>query len=116
MGKQTTSASLPRDDDSATIQILSPDVDNTVHLSATEGASARIILPTGTDIVRMASSGAVWLAFGGATVDAGAGQPDSMLMPAGTEFFFLGDDRYTYVAVRSVAGAGAQVVTATKMV
>jgi hypothetical protein len=109
------SASLPRDDDSASIQVLSPAVAGTVHRTTTEGASARVQLPSNTDVVRVASNVAVWVAFGGSTVDAADTQTDSLLFPAGAEVFNLRDRTYTYIAARSVAASGNGLVTATKM-
>ena len=106
---------MPRDADSEKIQILSPAVTGTVHISATEGASARIALPAGTRTVRISASGAVWLAFGDSSVVAAAAASNSLLFPAGAEFFHLKDDTYTNVAALSVAGSGNQVVSATKM-
>ena len=116
MPKQTTTASLPRDDDSASIQILSPAVNGNREINATEGASLNVQLPTDTEVVRVASTGAVWIAFGDNTITATAGADSAILMPAGVEYFFLHDTSYTYVAARSVAGAGNQTVNATKMV
>lgn len=108
-------ASLPRDDDSAPIQVLGPSLNGTVHRTTTEAASASVQLPTSTNIVRISSNVAVWLAFGGSGVDATAAQTDSMLFPAGTEVFHLRNSTYTYVAARSVAAEGNGLVTATKM-
>lgn len=115
MGHNQTEAHLPIDRDSRPIQLLSPGVNDTVHISATEGSSTNVALPADTEIVRVGSSGAVWLAFGGASVDASQGQSDSMFFAQGIEFFFLNSDSYTHVAARSVAGAGNQVVSVTKM-
>ncbi len=109
------SASLPRDDDSAQIQALSPAVAGTVHRTTTEGASASVALANGTEIVRVASNVAVWIAFGGSSVDAADTQTDSFLFPAGAEVFNLRDTTYTHIAARSVAASGNGLVTATKM-
>lgn len=114
-GETAETVSLPRDDDSAHVQALSPLSAGTVHLTATEGADDSIALPTGTEIVRIASQGAVWLAFGGSSVDAAATQTDSMLFPAGAEIFHLRDAAYTWVAARSLSGEGNVAVTATQM-
>lgn len=115
MGQVSASASLPRDDDSAPMQILSPKPASTVHLTATEGADDSVALPTGTQVVRIAAVGSVWLAFGGSAVDAAAAQSDSFLFPAGAEVFNLRSNTYTWVAARSVSGEGNVFVTITTM-
>ncbi len=116
MAQTDANASLPRDDDSAPVQVLSPHATGTVHISATEGSSANVALASGgSNVVRVASSGAIWFAFGGASVDAGSAQNDSFLIPAGVDYFFLRDSSFTHAAARSVAGAGNQVVTITNM-
>ena len=107
--------SLPRDNDSVPIQALSPALTGTIHLAATEAADDSAALPSGTDVVRIASEGQVFLAFGGSSVDAADGQSDSFLFPAGAEILFLRDTSYTWVAARSLSGEGNLVVTATKM-
>ena len=111
----SVSASLPRDDDSASIQVLSPASAGTVHRTTTEGASASVALASGTEIVRVAASVAVWIAFGTSGVDAADTQTDSMLCPAGAEVFNLRDTDYTHIAARSVSGSGNGLVTATTM-
>lgn len=113
---QTASVSLPRDDDSSSVQVLCPAVNGTVHLTATEGASGGGTLPSNAEIVRIAASGPVWLAFGGAGVDAGQSQTDSFLFPAGAEVFFMRESSYTNFAARSVSGAGNVVLTVTRLV
>lgn len=118
MAKKPTSinASLPRDDDSAAMQILSPGLNATIHLTATEAADDSSALPANTDVVRIAcAAGAIWLAFGPSDVAAAATETDSMLFPVGAETFNLRDTSYTWVAARSVSGAGNVAVTATKM-
>ena len=117
MAKRPTAetTSMPRDDDSATIQVLSPALAGTVHRTTTEGASARVTLPTDTEVVRVAANVAVWIAFGGSGVDAAAAQSDSLLFPAGVEVYHLRDTSYTHIAARSVASSGNGLVTATKM-
>lgn len=109
------SASLPRDNDSAPIQLLSPAVDGVIHLTATEAADDSSALPSGTEIVRIASLGTVYIAFGGSSIAAAAGESDSFLMLAGVEFFSLRSSTYTWVAARSASGEGNIAVTATKM-
>lgn len=115
MRQTSASASLPRDDDSAPMQVLSPKAASTVHLTATEAADDSIALTSGSEIVRVAASGNVWLAFGPAAVDAASGQSDSFLFPAGVEVFNLRDSNFTWVAARSVTGAGNVPVTVTTM-
>ena len=116
MANNANTASMPRDNDSQGIQLLSPAVNGVIHLAATEGADDSAALPTSTEIVRIASTGAVYLAFGGSSIDALAGENDSFLMNAGVEFFHLRSSTYIWVAARSLAGEGNIVVTATKMV
>jgi hypothetical protein len=111
---EINAASLPRDDDAQHIQVLSPKATGTVHRTTTQGASASVALPTGARVVRIASSVAVWLAFGGSGVAAADTESDSMLFPAGTEYFHLRDDTFTYLAARSVANESG-LVTATAM-
>lgn len=113
---QVADVSLPRDDDSSAVQVLSPAANGTVHLTAVEANSTSSAVPAGADVVRIAASGPIYLAFGGSGVDAGVSQSDSMFFPAGAEAFFLRDNSYTHVAARSVAGAGNVVVTVTKLV
>ena len=110
------SASLPRDNDGANIQTLSPGVNATVHRTTSEGSSASVQLSSDTQVVRIACNVAVWVAFGGSGVDATDTQSDSFMFPAGVEVFHLRDSTYTYVAARSVAGEGNGLLTATKMV
>ena len=114
--KQTAGgASLPRDDDSAPIQILSPDPTGSVFIISTEGASSNVALPANTNILRIGASGSVVLAFGNASVDAGLAQTDSFIFPAGAEVFFLRDTLFTHVAARSLTGAGTVNVSCTRM-
>lgn len=114
--KQTAnSTSLPRDDDSAPIQILSPDPTGSVFITSTEGASASVQLPANTEVVRIGASGSVVLSFGASGVDAGLGQTDSFIFPAGAEVFFLRDTLFTWVAARSLTGAGTVNVSCTRM-
>ena len=113
--RQLASAKLPRDDDSTPIQVLSPLPAGTVHRTAIEASSARVALTANTDIVRVASNVAVWLAFGNSSVVAGDTLSDSMLFPAGAEVFNLRDTIYTFIAVRSLVGEGNGLVTATSM-
>ena len=115
MGHTAHSTSLPRDDDANPIQVLSPDIVGTVQVSAVEGSSTSIALPANTEIIRIASTGAVFIALGPSAVDAGTGTSDSFIFPAGVEFFFLRNPTITHVAARAVAGAGAQTVTITRM-
>lgn len=114
-GQTANSASLPRDDDSAPMQILSPAVAGTIHLAATVTADDSAALPSGSSIVRVACSGAIFLAFGGASVDAATGQTDSFIFTGGVETFHLRDSSYIWVAARSLAGEGNLAVTITKM-
>ncbi len=109
------STSLPRDNDSTPIQTLSPEPTGTVHLTATEGADDSSALPTGTEVVRIAALGNVWVAFGGSSVAAAATETDSFLVPTGLDYFHLRDSSYTWVAARSVSGEGNVLVTATMM-
>ncbi len=110
------STSLPRDNDGANIQTLSPALNGTVHRTTSEGSSASVALPGSTHVVRIACNVAVWVAFGGSGVDATDTQTDSFMFPAGVEIFHLRDSTYTYVAARSVSGEGNGLLTATKMV
>ncbi len=109
------SASLPRDNDSQPIQVLSPFLNGTVQLLATSAADDSSALPSGTEVVRIAAADTIWLAFGGSSVDAATGQADSMLFPAGAEIFNLRDATYTWVAARAISGGSDVIVTATKM-
>ena len=106
-------ASLPRDDDSSPIQVLSPAT--SIQISATEGSSASVALESDSEVIRIASTGAVFVAFGTSGVDAGTGQADSFVFPAGVEFFFMRDKTNTHVAARSIVGSGNQILTITKM-
>ena len=113
--QEALTTSMPRDDDAGVIQLLSPAVAGTIHLSATEGADDSAALPTDTEVVRIACTGAVYIAFGGSSVDAAADQNDSFIFTGGVEFFHLRSATYTYVAARSLTGEGNLEVTATKM-
>lgn len=106
---------LPFDENANPIQILSPVLQSTVHLAATEGADDSAAMTAGSEIVRVACNGAVYLAFGGSAVDAGAGENDSFIFTAGVEVFHLRDATYTWVAARSLSGEGNQPVTITTM-
>lgn len=112
--KRHSGAQLPTDRDSLPVQTLAPNLTGTVHISAAEGASASAALPSGTEFVRIASSGAVWLAFGTSGVAAAASESDSMLFPGGAEVFYV-EPTTTHVAARSTSGAGSLFVTATRM-
>lgn len=107
---------MPIDVNAKPIQILSAAENGTAHLTSTEAGSARVALPAGAEVVRIASSGAVWLAFGDNTVTAAAAAANSMLFPAGAEFFFLLPSSYTNVAARSVTGAGNVLISITRMI
>lgn len=113
--QEALTTSMPRDDDAGVMQILSPAVAGTVHLVATEAADDSAALPSNTEVVRIACTGAVYLAFGGSSVDAAVDQTDSFIFTGGVEFFHLRDDSYIWVAARSLSGEGDLAVTATKM-
>lgn len=113
---QTADVSLPRDDDSSPVQVLSVASNGTAHLTATEGGSANLALPSGSNIVRVAATAPCWIAFGDAGVTAAASDINSLLFPAGAEMFFLRDSSYTHIAARSVLGQGSVLITATRMV
>jgi len=111
----SVNTSLPRDDDSAPIQVLGPQNAGTVHRTTTEASSANVALASGTNIVRIASNVAVWISFGGSGITAAAADTNSMMFPAGAEVFHLRDSSFTYIAARSVSGEGNGLVTATRM-
>ena len=113
--QEALSTSMPRDDDAGVIQLLSPAATGSVHVSATEGASASGQLATGTEVVRVACTGAVYIAFGGSGVDAATDTTDSFIFTGGVEYFHLRNATYTYMAARSLTGEGNLEVTATKM-
>lgn len=109
------STSLPRDDDSNAIQMLSPDPTGTVQIASIEASSNNAVFAPNTEIVRLSTTGPVWIAFGGASVQAATMTTNSFLMLAGTEFFYLRDTDFIRIAARSVLGSGAVIVTATRM-
>ena len=83
--------------------------------ASVEGSSGRIAVPANSEVIRIASTGAVWLAFGNSSVAAAAGEVDSMIFTAGTEYFHLRNALYTDIAARSVVGEGSVRVTITRM-
>lgn len=60
---------LPQDKDSEPIQVLSP-VEGTVANLTLSGTTARVALPTGSEIVQFSVSGACHLRFGTGAVNA----------------------------------------------
>ena len=107
-------AHMPRDKDSATMQVLSPGVNECVAIAAVQGSSAAIALPSDTGIVRVAASGNCYIAFGGSGISVAQGEADAMVFPGGVEFFHMKDSTYTYIAARSIDDETIQ-VTATRM-
>jgi len=74
--------------------VFVPDVSNNVQLSVTNGVSSRTTLPTTSRIVRISSSGAVFLNFGDGTVTAAT---TDMPHAAGSEYYGMSAD-VTYIA------------------
>lgn len=99
---------MVRDTNGDVVQALLPST--TASLSVT-GSSARVALPTSTDLVRIAASVDVYIEFGGSGVTATS---SSMLFPAGAEIFNVQDASITHVAALLV-GATPGALTATKM-
>lgn len=105
----TLGVSLPRDVGNATIQAVFPVASSNMAVS---GSTARVALPTETNIVRIASTVDVYLEFGGSGVNATS---SSMLFPAGAEIFSCIDNSVTHVAAL-IVGAVPGTLSATKMV
>ena len=80
MPAENTATKLPQDKDSATIQVLEPAA--AVYLT-TGGASSRVALPSGAEIVLIGASEACWLTFGDSGVVAAASTTPAILMPGG---------------------------------
>lgn len=99
---------MVRDTSGGVVQALLPSTN--VALSVT-GSSARVELPTSTDLVRIAATVDVYLEFGGSGVVATS---SSMLFPAGAEIFNVQDAAITHVAAL-IVGATPGVLSATKM-
>lgn len=107
-------ANLPLDQNAHPVQTLTPIVGETDHGTPTEATPARITLGNDVKIIRVATSGACWVAFGDSTVTATASGADSMFFPAGAEIFYV-PEAVTDVSFLSVAGAGTVLVTTTTM-
>ena len=104
-----TNPQMVRDTSGAAVQALLPDATSTLSLS---GASGRVILPTNTNLVRIATTVDCYIAFGDSSVVA---TTNSMLFPTGADVFNVNRSDITHVAAILV-GARPGVLTATKMV
>lgn len=72
MAGVTTKTKLPQDEDSAIIQVLAPDETNVASFSLS-AASQRALLPTGAEIVEVATTGNCKFAFGNSSLDITSG-------------------------------------------
>lgn len=108
-------ANLPTDTNGHPVQTLRVQEDATLHLSPTEGAQARATLGSDAQVVRVATTGACWAAFGDSSVAASSGDANSFLFPAGVEIFYV-SEALTHLSLRSVVGAGNVSATVTLLV
>lgn len=68
--------------------VFVPDVVNNVQFAVTNGASARAALPITSPIIRVSSTGDIFLIFGNSAVDAAT---TSMPHAAGVEYYGIPD-------------------------
>ena len=99
---------MVRDTSGGVVQALQPTENVTLNVTT---SSARVQLPSDTELVRIAALVDVYLQFGGSGVTA---TTSSMLFPAGTEVFNTQDAATTHVAALLV-GTSSSTLTATKM-
>lgn len=101
---------LLKDRDDHSIQTLAPD-DTTVVQATIAAGNSRAALPTGAQIVEIASTDFCRIAFGDVTVDATAGT--RRIFPAGAATYRIPDGA-DHFAVTQV-GASSGVVTVTRL-
>jgi hypothetical protein len=99
---------MVRDTSGGVVQALQPTENVTLNVTI---SSARVQLPSDTELVRIATLVDVYLQFGGSGVTA---TTSSMLFPAGTEVFNTQAATTTHVAALLV-GTASSTLTATKM-
>lgn len=92
---------LPRASSGDFVQILGPDTAGAVQ--GTIGAtSARVAIPSGAKIIRVAASQTCFLNFGDSTVEASSGD---MYFPSGVEYFSV-ESGITHIAFIEIGAAG----------
>lgn len=105
-----SSVELPRDKFKSPIQCLCPALASTAVVSVS-GTSAGAALPTGTNIVRFASTANCHVVFGvGSTPTA---TTSDMLFPAGVEVFTVPQGATHFAVINSGGSSGT--FTATRM-
>jgi hypothetical protein len=77
---------LPEDANSNAVQVLTPDVNNTV-VGTAAAASSRVALPTASDIVQIVTQQDCWVKFGDVTITAVAATAGNMLLLGGERVF-----------------------------
>lgn len=90
---------MPYDANGEAVQTLFP---TSPTNASTSGTSARVAIPDDSDVVRVASTEAVYLKFGDSAVVATS---SDILFPAGVEVFKV-PETYTHVAFIQVSSAG----------
>ena len=98
---------LVRDSSGAPVQALRPA--ETAALSVS-GTTARVAVPSGSNIARLAATGDVHVAFGDSSVEA---TTSSMFFPAGVEVFNA--IAYTHVAAIAASGVSSATLTVTRL-
>lgn len=105
-----TSVQLPQDVDSRPIQVLSPTESSVANLTIS-GASVKVALPSGAQIVEIASADLCRMAFGDSNVTASS---TSRLVPAGVSVYRVPTGASHIACIQVGASSGG--VTITKLV
>jgi len=105
-------AKLPQDKDSAPIQVMRPTTNH--NGTATTTPSNGNALPTGTQIVMVSATEAVWVKFGASGDTVTAGDTGAVLIPGGGVSLTLLPEQTHVSYVR--AGASNSIVSFSKMV
>lgn len=77
---------LPEDANSNAVQVLSPDVNNTVVGTATVTSSS-VAIPTASDIIQIVTQQDCWVKFGSGSATAVAATAGNMLLLGGERVF-----------------------------
>jgi hypothetical protein len=81
-----SNVNLPRDRNSEPVQVLSLDFANAVY-GALAVASARVTIPTMSDIIQIVNTQDMWIKFGDGTVTAAADTAGNVLLLAGERVY-----------------------------
>lgn len=96
---------MPLDQNGVPIQVLAPISSAKVAIS---GTSARVAIPAGSEVIRVAANGNCYIAFGNSSVVATA---NDMLFPVGSELFVIPPAATHVAVIQDGAATGSVVVT-----